>query len=79
MGTLTGALTLPGFGSEVTAKYRVEHASRAFEPLFTTKPRGTGLGLAVVKKIMEAHHGQVSLFSRSNHGTTVTVSLTVER
>ncbi len=57
----------------------LEHALRAFEPLFTTKPRGTGLGLAVVKKIVEAHHGQVSLFSRSNHGTTVTVSLMVER
>jgi Na+/proline symporter/signal transduction histidine kinase len=56
-----------------------ENASRAFEPLFTTKPRGTGLGLAVVKKILEAHQGKVSLSSHLNHGTTVTVSLTVER
>jgi signal transduction histidine kinase len=54
-----------------------EDASRAFEPLFTTRPRGTGLGLAVVRKIMEAHHGKVTLSSNLNYGTTVTVSLTV--
>lgn len=57
----------------------LEEASRAFEPLFTTRPRGTGLGLAVVKKILNEHRGQVFLSSRPNHGTTVTVSLTVER
>jgi signal transduction histidine kinase len=57
----------------------LEDASRAFEPLFTTRPRGTGLGLAVVKKIVNEHRGQVFLSSRPNHGTTVTVSLTVER
>ncbi len=56
-----------------------EQESRAFEPLFTTKPRGTGLGLAVVKKVVEEHQGRVSLLSRRNHGTTVTVSLTVAR
>ncbi|MCL4539728.1 MAG: ATP-binding protein, partial [Bacteroidetes bacterium] len=56
-----------------------EHASRAFEPLFTTRPRGTGLGLAVVKKIMDAHQGKVSLSSSLNRGTTVKVSLAVER
>ena len=56
-----------------------EHAAKAFEPLFTTRSHGTGLGLAVVKKIVNEHRGQVSLSSRPNHGTTVTVSLTVER
>ena len=56
-----------------------ENASRAFEPLFTTRPRGTGLGLAVVKKIVNEHRGQVSLSSHPNRGTIVTVSLTVER
>ena len=55
-----------------------EHASRAFEPLFTTRPRGTGLGLAVVKKIVDEHRGHVSLVSRPNHGTTVAVSLMIE-
>lgn len=48
-------------------------ADRAFEPLFTTRARGTGLGLAIVKKIVEEHSGSVSLLSKPNSGTTVTV------
>jgi signal transduction histidine kinase len=46
---------------------------RAFEPLFTTRARGTGLGLAIVKKIIDEHGGSVSLRSKPNAGTTVTV------
>ena len=34
-----------------------ENAKRAFEPLFTTKARGTGLGLANVRKIIDEHDG----------------------
>lgn len=52
-----------------------ETAGRAFEPLFTTRARGTGLGLAIVRKIVEEHGGRVSLMSRPNEGTTVTVRL----
>jgi len=48
-------------------------ADRAFEPLFTTRARGTGLGLAIVKKIVEEHGGTVSLTSRREAGTTLTV------
>ncbi len=48
---------------------------KAFDPLFTTKSKGAGLGLAVVKKIVEEHRGAVELSSKINHGTTVTVSL----
>jgi Na+/proline symporter/nitrogen-specific signal transduction histidine kinase len=54
-------------------------ASRAFEPLFTTKSRGTGLGLAVVKKIVAEHGGQVRLTSRVNRGAKVAVSLALDR
>src|SRR4029077_3391841 len=36
-----------------------EHLNKIFAPFFTTKSRGTGLGLAVVKKIIERHHGTI--------------------
>ncbi|MBM3298677.1 MAG: GHKL domain-containing protein [Deltaproteobacteria bacterium] len=57
----------------------LDTASRAFEPLFTTKPRGTGLGLAVVKKIVAEHGGTVALSSRPSRGTTVAVTLQTDQ
>jgi signal transduction histidine kinase/DNA-binding response OmpR family regulator/GAF domain-containing protein len=48
-------------------------ASRAFEPLFTTSARGIGLGLAIVRKIVEEHGGHVSMDSTPNRGTKVTL------
>ncbi|OWY40822.1 two-component sensor histidine kinase [Xenophilus sp. AP218F] len=48
---------------------------RAFEPYVTSKSKGTGLGLAVVKKIMEEHHGQVILGNSELHGARVLLSL----
>jgi len=45
---------------------------KVFEPLFTTKPKGTGLGLATVKNIIEQHGGTVSV---KNNPTTFTISL----
>lgn len=47
----------------------------AFEPLFTTRARGTGIGLANVQKIVSEHNGDVSLSSAPGQGTTVTVKL----
>lgn len=45
-------------------------------PFHTTKGlRGTGLGLAVSRKIVEEHHGEISLESREGHGTTFTIRL----
>ena len=41
---------------------------RAFEPYVTTKPRGTGLGLAVVKKIADEHGARIELSNRTEDG-----------
>jgi two-component system sensor histidine kinase FlrB len=45
------------------------------EPFFTTKPQGTGLGLAVVKAVCQAHHGEFSLHSAPGAGCTAVIRL----
>lgn len=52
-----------------------EMRERIFEPFFTTKPDGTGLGLAVTRKIVEAHGGTLTVESETDNGTIVIVSL----
>jgi signal transduction histidine kinase len=54
-----------------------ETQERLFEPFFTTKPRGVGLGLAVTKRIVEAHNGTISVSSEEGRGTAFTVLLPV--
>jgi two-component system sensor histidine kinase HydH len=61
-------------GSGISAEIR----QRIFEPYFTTKEDGTGLGLAMSAKIIEDHRGQMEVFSGSGKGTTVTVRLPSE-
>jgi PAS domain S-box-containing protein len=48
-----------------------------FQPFFTTKATGTGLGLAVVKRIVDAHRGDVAFRSAPGQGTTFTVRLPI--
>lgn len=48
---------------------------RALEDFFTTKPEGSGLGLAFVRRVLEAHGGTVKLTSRPGKGTTVELRL----
>jgi two-component system, sporulation sensor kinase E len=50
---------------------------KIFEPYFTTKPFGTGLGLTIVFKIVKEHYGDISVSSRVGEGTTVTLALPV--
>jgi two-component system sensor histidine kinase FlrB len=49
--------------------------SRVFEPFFSTRPSGTGLGLAVVKTVAEAHGGALTLESEPAHGTRIEINL----
>ena len=48
---------------------------RAFEPYVTTKPKGSGLGLVIVKKIVEEHGGTVMIANLSPCGAQVTIAL----
>ena len=52
-----------------------EILGRIRDPFFTTKPQGTGMGLAVCARIIEDHHGRISFESRPGRGTRVTVHL----
>ena len=50
---------------------------RAFDDFYTTKATGSGLGLAFVRRVVEAHGGQVTLTSHEGRGTTVTLHLPI--
>jgi two-component system sensor histidine kinase AtoS len=48
-----------------------------FEPFYSTKTNGSGLGLAVSHEIVSQHGGTIEAFSRRDHGSTFTVTLPV--
>ena len=50
-----------------------------FTPLFTSKAKGMGFGLAISKRIVEAHGGKITVESRVGEGSTFTLSIPIER
>jgi two-component system, sporulation sensor kinase E len=52
-----------------------ENLSHVFEPYFTTKPSGTGLGLLIVRRIVREHGGELSIESSQGKGLTLTIRL----
>ena len=52
-----------------------ENADKIFNPFFTTKEKGSGLGLSIVRKIIEGHRGTIDIQSREGEGTRVEVQL----
>ena len=60
-----------GMDAEVQAKI--------FQPFFSTKPGGSGLGLPTTRKIIESHHGTIDVQSEVGKGTKFTICLPVEK
>jgi PAS domain S-box-containing protein len=56
-----------------------ENMEKVFEPLFTTKARGIGLGLSLCKKYVEAHEGRIEVESEVGKGTKFIVKLPIEK
>jgi signal transduction histidine kinase len=81
-----GTLTLECVRTATAVQLRVadsgtgipaEHVTRIFEPLYTTKPGGTGMGLYIVQETLIAHGGRVTVESVEGQGSTFTFMLPV--
>ena len=59
----------PGVGEGIS--------ERIFNPFFTTKPTGSGLGLPIVRKIVDAHDGRIDVSSEPGKGARFRVTLPV--
>jgi signal transduction histidine kinase len=79
-----GTLTLVGQGTASQVQLQISDTGsgipaarlqQVFEPLYTTKPEGTGLGLYIVQEIVAAHGGQITVQSTKEQGTTFTFTL----
>jgi PAS domain S-box-containing protein len=52
---------------------------RVFDPFYTKKAKGAGLGLSICRELVELHGGSISIISKQGSGTTLTVKLPMER
>jgi two-component system, NtrC family, sensor histidine kinase HydH len=64
-------LAVRDFGKGIST----DNLKHVFEPFFTTRKQGTGLGLPNARKIVEAHGGHIQISSWENKGTVVTIDL----
>jgi signal transduction histidine kinase len=67
-------ITLSDTGSGMPEKIM----QNLWKPLQTTKAKGLGLGLAICKRIVDAHGGDISVKSQVGEGTTVTIRLPIK-
>jgi PAS domain S-box-containing protein len=70
-GTTALQISIRDNGPGLTA----EQAHRIFEPFYTTKAKGTGLGMAIVKRIIDAHGGSIAVGNGTNRGAEIVITL----
>ena len=68
-------LTIQDTGMGIPEELR----EQIFQPFFTTKTKGTGLGLTIVKKIIDHHQGQITLESAPEQGTIVRIQIPLKQ
>jgi PAS domain S-box-containing protein len=71
----TSQLTIADTGCGLTA----EQIEKVFEPFYTTKTQGLGLGMPYAKKVIEQHHGAIHIESHQQAGTQIIIELPAEK
>jgi PAS domain S-box-containing protein len=71
----TSQLTIADTGCGMTA----EQIEKVFEPFYTTKSQGLGLGMPYARKVIEQHHGEIHIESRRDAGTQIIIELPAEK
>jgi len=81
-----GVLTIEAEGDKDNILIRIldtgpgiaeEHLGSVYDPFFTSKTRGAGLGLTIVHQIIRNHYGEINIRSRKGEGTIVSIRLPV--
>lgn len=74
-GEVAANIQIRDFGHGMDPQVR----KRALDPFFTTRPSGTGLGLPIVQRIVEAHGGELAIDSGEGQGTTVKLLIPISK